>query len=147
YARNAYSFDLKRMHLVWIHTFLGAGRRYGQLIRSRQSSQESRAHQITVPREPNFYNAIISVTGHSDSMPVEGSSIGRSRGSMLGFKSKFALLSLFMCLCLTAFSPVVTAQRGGVRKSAAKKKTDAQKQDPSAAPAYTPTPLQPVPLD
>jgi hypothetical protein len=66
---------------------------------------------------------------------------------MLGFKSKFALLSLFMCLCLTAFSPVATAQRGGVRKSAAKKKTDAQKQDPSAAPAYTPTPLQPVPLD
>jgi hypothetical protein len=73
--------------------------------------------------------------------------MGRSRGSMLGYRSKFALLSLVVCLCVTAFSPIATAQRGGVRKSAAKKKADAQKQDPPAAPAYTPSPLQPVPLD
>ena len=73
--------------------------------------------------------------------------MGRSRGSMLGYRSKFALLSLVMCLCLAAFSPMASAQRGGVRKSAAKKNTDAQKQDTPATPAYTPSPLQPVPLD
>ena len=66
---------------------------------------------------------------------------------MLGYRSKFALLSLVTCLCLSAFSPMASAQRGGVRKPAAKKKQDAQKQDPAAAPAYTPSPLQPLPLD
>src|ERR1700747_1615567 len=135
------------MHRVRIPTVLVASRRYGHVIRSGQSSQESRSHRFTMPREPNFYNAIISVTRHSDSMPVEGSSMGRSRGSMLGYRSKFTLLSLVMCLCLAVFCPMANAQRGGVRKSAAKKNADAQKQDPPATPAYTPSPLQPVPLD
>lgn len=65
---------------------------------------------------------------------------------MLGYRSKFALLLLVMCFCLSAFSPIASAQRGGVRKPTAKKKQDAQP-DPPAAPAYTPSPLQPLPLD
>lgn len=68
------------------------------------------------------------------------------RGSMLGFRSKFALLSVGWCVCLSTFVPVASAQRGGVRKPSAKKQ-DAQKQDPSPVPAYTPSPLQPLPLD
>ena len=64
---------------------------------------------------------------------------------MLGFLSKFAPLSVVLCLCLSSFAPQAAAQRGGVRKPSAKK--DAQKPDPAAIPAYTPTPLQPLPLD
>ena len=70
-----------------------------------------------------------------------------SKGSMLGFWSKFAPLSVVLCLCLSIFVPPASAQRGGVRRSPAKKKQEAQKPDPPAAPAYTPTPLQPLPLD
>jgi hypothetical protein len=70
-----------------------------------------------------------------------------SRGSMSGFGLKFAPLSVVFCLCLSSFSPQAAAQRGGVRKPSAKKKQDAQKPDPAAIPAYTPTPLQPLPLD
>jgi hypothetical protein len=66
---------------------------------------------------------------------------------MLGFLSKFAPLSVVLCLCLSSFAPQAAAQRGGVRKPSAKKKQDAQKPDPAAIPAYTPTPLQPLPLD
>ncbi len=80
-------------------------------------------------------------------MPLEGSSMARSRGSMSGFWLKFAPLAVVLCLCLSSFSPSAAAQRGGVRKSPAKKKQDAQKPDPSAIPTYTPTPLQPLPLD
>jgi hypothetical protein len=70
-----------------------------------------------------------------------------SRGSMSGFWLKFAPLSVVLCLCLAAFAPSAVAQRGGVRKPAAKKKQDAQKPDPPPIPAYTPSPLQPLPLD
>lgn len=69
-----------------------------------------------------------------------------SRGSMLGFLSKFAPLSVVLCLCVSSLAPQAVAQRGGVRKPSAKKTQDAQKPDPSV-PAYTPTPLQPLPLD
>jgi hypothetical protein len=66
---------------------------------------------------------------------------------MSGFWLKFAPLSVVLCICLSVFAPAASAQRGGVRKSPAKKKQDAQKPDPPASPAYTPTPLQPLPLD
>jgi len=66
---------------------------------------------------------------------------------MSGFWLKFAPLAVVLCLCLSSFSPSAAAQRGGVRKSPTKKKQDAQKPDPSAIPTYTPTPLQPLPLD
>jgi len=66
---------------------------------------------------------------------------------MSGFWLKFAPLSLVLCLCLSGFSPPAAAQRGGVRKPSAKKKQDAQKTDPPGIPAYTPSPLQPLPLD
>jgi len=52
-----------------------------------------------------------------------------------------------LCICLSVFAPAASAQRGGVRKPPAKKKQDAQKPNPPATPAYTPTPLQPLPLD
>ena len=73
--------------------------------------------------------------------------MARSRGSMLGFWSKFVPLSVVLCLCLSGFAQPAAAQRGGVRKPSAKKKQDPQKPDPSAIPEYTPTPLQPLPLD
>jgi hypothetical protein len=66
---------------------------------------------------------------------------------MSGFWLKFAPLSVVLCICLSVFAPAANAQRGGVRKPPAKKKQDAQKPDPPAQPAYTPTPLQPLPLD
>jgi hypothetical protein len=66
---------------------------------------------------------------------------------MSGFWSKFAPLSVVLCLCLSSFAPPAAAQRGGVRKPAAKKKQDPQKPDPAAIPEYTPSPLQPLPLD
>ena len=66
---------------------------------------------------------------------------------MSGFWSKFAPRSVVVCLCLSISVLPAAAQRGGVRKPTAKKKQDAQKTDPSGAPAYTPTPLQPLPLD
>jgi hypothetical protein len=66
---------------------------------------------------------------------------------MSEFWWKFAPLSLVLCICLSGFAPSAGAQRGGVRKPAAKKKPDAQKSDASAIPAYTPSPLQPLPLD
>lgn len=65
---------------------------------------------------------------------------------MSGFWLKVAPLSVVLCLCVSSLAPSAAAQRGGVRKPTAKKTQDVQKPDPSI-PAYTPTPLQPLPLD
>jgi hypothetical protein len=64
---------------------------------------------------------------------------------MTGFSLKIASISMTACLCLFAFSPSATAQKGGVRKP--KKKPQAQEQPKPQLPAYTPAPLQPLPLE
>src|ERR1700751_562093 len=129
------------MHRVQFPTILAGNRRYGQVIRSRDGSQEWSVNKPALPWGARPSDAIIQSTRHSESMPVEGSSMAGSRGAMSRFWFKFALLSVVLCLCLSSFAPSAAAQRGGVRKPAAKKKLDAQKPDPSAIPAYTPSPL------
>jgi len=64
---------------------------------------------------------------------------------MTGFSLKIASISMTACLCLFAFSPDASAQRGGVRKP--KKKPPTQEQAKPQLPAYTPAPLQPLPLE
>ena len=64
---------------------------------------------------------------------------------MTGFSLKIASISMTACLCLFAFSPDASAQRGGVRKP--KKKPPTQEQPKPPLPAYTPAPLQPLPLE
>jgi hypothetical protein len=64
---------------------------------------------------------------------------------MTGFSLKFASFSMTVCLCVLAFGPTASAQRGGVRK--AKKKPQKQEQPAPQLPAYTPAPLEPLPLD
>ena len=64
---------------------------------------------------------------------------------MTGFSLKIASISMTACLCLFAFSPDASAQRGGVRKP--KKKPPTQEQPKPQLPAYTPAPLQPLPLE
>jgi hypothetical protein len=66
---------------------------------------------------------------------------------MSGFWLKFAPLSLVLCICLSSVALPAAAQRGGVHKPPAKKKQDPPKPDSPAIPAYTPSPLQPLPLD
>jgi hypothetical protein len=57
---------------------------------------------------------------------------------------KIALLVLVGSLCAPSLVPTANAQRGGVRKPQKKQ----VKKDPAPAlPAYTPTPLEPLPLD
>src|SRR5579864_1179086 len=107
------------MHRVLVSTALAARGRYGQLIRSRYSSQESSSARAPVRLKGCFSNAIIQVSRHSDRTPMETLSTAGLRGSMLGYRSKFALLLLVTCFCLSAFSPIASAQRGGVRKPAA----------------------------
>ena len=60
---------------------------------------------------------------------------------MSGFSSKFASVLLAVSLCAPGLTLPAVAQRGGTRKPA-KKKSDAP-----PLPAYTPVPLQPLPLD
>ena len=64
---------------------------------------------------------------------------------MTGFSLKIASLSMSACLCVFAFSPYAGAQKGGVRKP--KKKPQKQEQPKPQLPAYTPAPLQPLPLE
>src|SRR5215469_8582561 len=135
------------MHRVRLPTILAGNRRYGKIMRSWDGSQEWSVYQVTCRAKAASYGAIIEAKRRSESAPLEGSSTAGSRGSMSGFWLKFAPLSLVLCLCLSGFSPPAAAQRGGVRKPSAKKKQDAQKTDPPGIPAYTPSPLQPLPLD
>jgi hypothetical protein len=64
---------------------------------------------------------------------------------MSGFASKFATLVLAASVCAPGFVPGASAQKGSVRKPLKKQ----IKKDPPAPalPAYTPTPLEPLPLD
>jgi hypothetical protein len=64
---------------------------------------------------------------------------------MTGLSLKFASFSMTACLCIFSFSSIATAQRGGVRKP--KKKPQNQEQPTPPLPAYTPAPLDPLPLD
>jgi hypothetical protein len=69
------------------------------------------------------------------------------RGSMSAFRSRFMPFLVAVCLCLPGGAPTAVAQRGGVRKPSPKKKADAKTPDAPQLPAYTPSPLQPLPLD
>jgi hypothetical protein len=60
------------------------------------------------------------------------------------WSSKFALLLLATSVCVPGLVPVARAQRGGLRKS---QKKQVKKDPVPALPAYTPTPLEPLPLD
>jgi len=64
---------------------------------------------------------------------------------MTGFSLKFASFSMTACLCVFGFTCAAAAQRGGVRKHT--KKPQKQEQPVPSLPAYTPAPLEPVPLD
>jgi hypothetical protein len=64
---------------------------------------------------------------------------------MTGFSLKIASFSMTACLCILALGPAAAAQKGGVRKP--KKKPQKQEQPAPQLPAYTPAPLQPLPLD
>jgi hypothetical protein len=61
---------------------------------------------------------------------------------MSGFSLKFASLLLTASLCVTGLASTASAQKGGIRKPPKKQ----QKGQP-APPAYTPAPLEPLPLD
>jgi hypothetical protein len=58
------------------------------------------------------------------------------------FASRFGRGLLVACLCVPALAGSVVAQRGGVRKPVKKNQAD-----PPPVPAYTPVPLQALPLD
>jgi len=64
---------------------------------------------------------------------------------MSGFFARFATIVLAACVCALGFVPAASAQKGSVRKPVKKQ----VKKDPPAAvlPAYTPSPLEPLPLD
>jgi hypothetical protein len=65
---------------------------------------------------------------------------------MSRFSLKFATLLLALSFCPLGLAPLASAQKGGVRKQ--KKKQLKQEQPaPPPLPAYTPAPLQPLPLD
>ena len=64
---------------------------------------------------------------------------------MIGYSLKIASLSMTACLCVFGFNSGAAAQRGGVRKP--KKKPQTQEQPKPQLPAYTPAPLQPLPLE
>jgi hypothetical protein len=65
---------------------------------------------------------------------------------MTGFSLKFASISMTACLCVFGLTSPAAAQKGGIRKRTAKKP---QKQliPAPALPAYTPAPLEPLPLE
>src|SRR5215470_4670589 len=64
---------------------------------------------------------------------------------MTGFPLKIGFIAMTACLCVLAVSPSAVAQKGGIRKP--KKKPQKQEQPTPQLPAYTPAPLQPLPLD
>lgn len=63
---------------------------------------------------------------------------------MSGFTGKFATLVLAASVCVLGFAPAASAQRGGVRKPV---KKQVKKGPPPVLPSYTPSPLEPLPLD
>jgi hypothetical protein len=64
---------------------------------------------------------------------------------MTGFSLKFASISMSACLCVLGFAFPAAAQKGGVHKKI--KKLQKQVQPVPALPAYTPAPLEPLPLE
>lgn len=64
---------------------------------------------------------------------------------MSGFSLKFASLLLTTSLSVAGLAPTAAAQKGGVRRPP--KKQQKQEPAPPPLPAYTPAPLQPLPLD
>jgi hypothetical protein len=61
------------------------------------------------------------------------------------FSRQFASFLLTACLCATGLVSTSLAQKGGIRKPT--KKQGKQEQPVPPLPAYTPAPLQPLPLD
>jgi hypothetical protein len=64
---------------------------------------------------------------------------------MSGFSRQFALFLLAVAVCVIGLVSTSPAQKGGIRKPA--KKQHKEEQPTPALPAYTPAPLQPLPLD
>lgn len=64
---------------------------------------------------------------------------------MTGSSLKLASFTLVVCACLSGLVSPAIAQRGGVRKPV--KKQQKQNKPLPALPAYTPAPLQPLPLE
>ena len=76
---------------------------------------------------------------------LEPNSKLKSRGFMSGFFSKFATLVLAASVCAPGFVSDAHAQKGAVGK---RPKKQLKKEAPTPAlPAYTPSPLEPLPLD
>ena len=92
------------------------------------------------PLGARCYNELTALPGNDS---LEPDSKLKSRGPMLGLFSKLAPLLLAVSVCLPVLTPAANAQRDGVRKAAKKQ----VKKDSSALPAYTPAPLEPLPLD
>src|ERR1700741_39571 len=65
---------------------------------------------------------------------------------MSRFSLKFATLLLALSFCPLGLAPLASAQKGGVRKQQ-KKQLKQEQPAPPPLPAYTPAPLQPLPLD
>jgi hypothetical protein len=65
---------------------------------------------------------------------------------MSGFSLKFASVLLTASLCVPGLASTAAAQKGGVRKLP-KKQRKQEQPTPPPLPAYTPAPLQPLPLD
>ena len=65
---------------------------------------------------------------------------------MSRFSLKFATLLLAISLCPVVLTSFAAAQKGGVRKPQ-KKQLKQEQPAPPPLPAYTPAPLQPLPLD
>jgi hypothetical protein len=86
------------------------------------------------------YNRLTVWSGNDS---LEPNSKPKSRGPMSGLFSKLAPLLVAVSVCAPVLVPAANAQRGGVRKTAKKQ----VKKDPPALPAYTPAPLEPLPLD
>jgi hypothetical protein len=93
--------------------------------------------------EGSHRSAIISLLRRSGVRLVGARSKLKSRGVMSGFSFRFATLLLATCTFTSVLCPIAVAQRGGVRKPPKKQ----LKKDPPAGPSYTPTPLDPLPLD
>jgi hypothetical protein len=96
-------------------------------------------------KNPFATDAIIGLLKGRGCDSLEPNSKLESRGYMSGFCSKFATLVLAAFVCVPGLVPAANAQKGGVRKPV---KKQAKKDPPAAAlPAYTPSPLEPLPLD
>ena len=68
---------------------------------------------------------------------------------MSRFSLKFATLLLAISLCPVSLVSFAAAQKGGIRKPAKKQVKQVKQEQPAPPPlpAYTPAPLQPLPLD